>query len=181
MPTTSATARSCAPTSRQGTGISKLNPWARISAGDTRRLRPSVTVISIGANDAWDMTTLAGATVACCTEAWVDEYTTRVRAMIRTYLRGGRGRVLWLTLPTPRDPRRVVIFAAVNRAIVRAAAGVDGVTILRMDRLFSPNGYQESIVYRGRAVDLREPDGIHLNVSGTAIAATVISRVLRSR
>ena len=50
-----------------------------------------------------------------------------------------------------------------------------------MDRLFSPTGYQESIVYRGRAVDVREPDGIHLNVSGTAIAATVISRVLRSR
>ena len=61
---------------RPGTGISKLNPWARISAGDARRLRPSVTVVSIGANDAWDMTTPAGATVACCTRAWVAEYTT---------------------------------------------------------------------------------------------------------
>ena len=58
---------------------------------------------------------------------------------------------------------------------------MDGVTILRMDRLFSPDGYQESIRYRGRAVDVREPDRIHPNVSGTAIAATVISRLLRGR
>jgi len=166
---------------RPGTGISKLNPWARIAARDVRELRPDVTVISIGANDAWPMTTAAGAVQACCEEPWVAEYAMRVRSMMRTYLRRGRGRVIWLTLPVPRDPRRVAIFAAVNHAIVRAATGMRGVTIMRMDELFSPNGYRETIAYRGDVVDVREPDGIHLNVAGTAIAAAAIVSELRGR
>ncbi len=48
-----------------------------------------------------------------------------------------------------------------------------------MDQLFSPSGYTETIRYRGRDVDVRTADGIHLNVSGTAIAAKVIADVLR--
>jgi lysophospholipase L1-like esterase len=166
---------------RPGTGISKLNPWARISARDARSLRPQVTVISIGANDAWPMTTATGVEQACCERPWVAEYALRVRSMMQTYLRRGRGRVLWLTLAVPRDPRRVPIFAAVNRAVQLAARGVAGVTIMRMDQLFSPHGYQETIRYRGHDVNVREPDGIHLNVSGTAIAATAIVQALRER
>jgi hypothetical protein len=33
---------------------------------------------------------------------------------------------------------------------------------------------------RGHDVHLREPDGVHLNVSGTAIAATAVARALRA-
>jgi len=167
---------------RPGTGIAKLNPWAQISVQDTRRLRPSATVISIGANDAWPMTTAAGAEHVCCGEAWIAEYAQRVQAMMRTYARAGRGRVVWLTLPIPRDPRRVEIFAAVNRAVLLAAGGMPAVRILRIDRLFSPSGaYQETISHRGRVIDVREPDGIHLNVSGSAIAARAVAQVLGGR
>ena len=166
---------------RPGTGISKLNPWARIAARDVRRLHPSVTVVSIGANDAWPMTTAVGLERVCCGQPWVAEYALRARSMMRTYLRRGRGRVIWLTLPVPRDPRRVPIFAAVNRAAVLAADGLAGVTVLRMDALFSPSGrYQSTISYRGRDVDVREPDGVHLNVSGTAIAARAVVKALRA-
>lgn len=48
-----------------------------------------------------------------------------------------------------------------------------------MDLLFSPDGFQEVIRYRGRSIPVRTPDGIHLNVPGTAIAATVIADALR--
>jgi hypothetical protein len=34
--------------------------------------------------------------------------------------------------------------------------------------------------YRGRDVHVREPDGIHLNVPGTAIAATAVAQVARA-
>jgi hypothetical protein len=46
--------------------------------------------------------------------------------------------------------------------------------------LLFPHGYQEVIRYQGRDVDVREPDGLHLNVSGTAIeggeAAAAVGR-----
>ena len=121
-----------------------------------------------------------GAMHACCDNAWVDEYTRRVRAAMIIYLRHGRGRVFYLTIAAPRDPGRMPTFDAVNKAIVRAAAGLAGVRVLRMDLLFSPHGYQEVLRYRGREVNVREPDGIHLNISGTAIEAQVTAAALRA-
>ena len=71
------------------------------------------------------------------------------------------------------------IVAAVNSAIVRAATDFKRVRVLRMDLLFTPMGYRESMRYRGRDVRVREGDGIHLNVAGTAIAARAVAQALR--
>ena len=98
--------------------------------------------------------------------------------MMRSYGRQGRGRVIWLTLPAPRPGNHDLPFAAVNRAILGAAAGMSGVTVLRLDQLLTPSGYRDVIRYRGRDVRVREPDGIHLNISGTAIVATAIAKLI---
>jgi hypothetical protein len=50
-----------------------------------------------------------------------------------------------------------------------------------MDLLFTPNGYREVMRYRGRDVHVREADGIHLNVAGTAIAARAVAQAIRGR
>ena len=62
--------------------------------------------------------------VECCGEPWIAEYVRRIREMIKTYRREREGRVLWLTLPLPRDggPKTESI-TAVNQAIVRPARG----------------------------------------------------------
>jgi hypothetical protein len=164
---------------RPGTGISKASGWERYARAQVSRFRQAATVISIGAAEGFPLRTPAGARPACCGARWIVEYERRVRAMMRTYLRGGRGRVLWLTLPLPRGATRLPITNAVNAAILRAAVGLGGVRVLRMDRLFSPNGFQETIRYRGRNIPVRTPDGIHLNVPGTAIAAKVVFDALR--
>jgi hypothetical protein len=164
---------------RPGTGISKASDWPRYARAQASRFRQTTTVVSIGAAEGFALRTPAGASATCCGERWVVEYARRVRAMMRTYLRGGRARVVWLTLPLPRGATRLPITNAVNAAILRAAAGLGGVRVLRMDRLFSPNGFQEIIRYRGRDVPVRTPDGIHLNVPGTAITAKVIFDALR--
>jgi lysophospholipase L1-like esterase len=163
---------------RPGTGIGKGVYWTAWAAAQVARLRPSVTVMSIGANEGFAMPTPGGASAACCDEPWVAEYARRVRTMMRTYRRHGRGRVLWLTLPTPREARLIPIFGAVNRAILRAADGLSGVKVLRMDLLFTPAGYRDVMRYRGKSVRVREIDGVHLSISGTAIAATAIAREL---
>jgi hypothetical protein len=48
-----------------------------------------------------------------------------------------------------------------------------------MDVVFTPDGYREVIRYRGRDVDVRDVDGVHLNVAGTAIAAKIVAGELR--
>ncbi|MGH2920379.1 MAG: GDSL-type esterase/lipase family protein [Solirubrobacteraceae bacterium] len=162
-----------------GTGISQTNRfWIRHAANQAIRMRPRTTVISVGANDAFDMTNPGGTTVRCCSDGWIFEYGRRVRAMMTAYIRGGRGRVLWLTLPLPRDPLRFVFSTAVNRAIRLAAIGLDRAHVIGFDQLFTPSGYSEVMRWRGQYVRVREPDGIHLNVEGTSIAAEVIERVL---
>lgn len=163
---------------RVGTGISKSD-WQAIAAGQVERYKPRFTVMSLGVNEGFGMTTPAGASVVCCDEAWLAEYVRRVRAIMATYRRKGAGRVLWLTLPLPRGGPLTATIIAVNGAIVRAASGMENVRVLRMDSLFTPDGFAEVIRYRGRYIRVRTADGIHLNVSGTAIAASVIAAAIK--
>jgi hypothetical protein len=166
---------------RPGFGVSKGNAWARLATTHVKQLHPATTVVSIGGAEGATMTAPDGASILCCDEPWVNEYGRRVRRMMKTYARRGRGRVLWLTQPTPSTAPLALVTNAVNAGIVRAAAGLKDVTVLRMDTLFTPNGYSETIRYRGRTVRVRQGDGVHLNVAGTAIAATAIAKVLRGR
>jgi hypothetical protein len=166
---------------RPGTGISRGGYWMWHAASQTERLRQRVTVMSVGAaTDALTMPTPAGALVACCGEPWVQEYSRRVRITMQTYLRGGRARVIWLTPPEPRYPPRAAITHALDAAVVRAAQGLAGVTVIRIDLMFSPDGYRDVIRYRGRDVRVRESDGVHLSVPGTAIAAKAVAQAIRA-
>ena len=121
-----------------------------------------------------------GATHACCDAAWSTELAARMRATMLTYARRGRARVFVLTIAAPRDPKRAVVTSTVNAALVRAAEGLAAVSVLRMDVLFSPQGFRETMPYEGKEVDVREPDGTHLNVAGTRIAARVVAQALGS-
>jgi hypothetical protein len=98
---------------------------------------------------------------------------------MQTFLREGRGRVVWLTPPEPRWGPRADITHATNVAVERAASGLKGVQVIRIDLMFAPHGYTDVVTYRGREVRVRESDGIHLNVAGTAIAAKAVAQAIR--
>lgn len=162
------------------TGISKpqMLDWLRHAAGSARSVKPDVTVVFLGANDGF-----AFGPVACCGPDWVDAYAQRVATMLRSYARGGAGRVYWLLLPTPRGDAFARVYRAVNAAIVRAAArrSSESVRVIDLRRVFTPGGrFRQSIRRRGRYVSVRQPDGVHLNTSGASIAADVIIGALRS-
>ena len=163
---------------RVGTGIGKSD-WQAIAHAQVKRYRPAISVMSLGVNDGFPMKTPAGTSVACCGEPWIAEYVRRLRELMATYRRQGSGRVFWLTLPLPRGGPKTEVVTAVNAAIVRAGQGMKRVTVLRMDSIFTPSGFAEVIRYRGRYIRVRTADGIHLNVSGTAIAAKVIAAAIR--
>ena len=152
---------------------------AAVARAQTTRLRQRATVVSLGAAEGFEMTTPDQTRVACCDARWGAEYARRVRELMQVYARNGRGRVLWLTIPLPRAERRSTSVLAVNAAIVAAGAGLPTVRVLRMDAVFTPDGYRDVIRYRGRDVAVRDVDGVHLNVAGTAIAASIVAQALR--
>ena len=159
------------------TGISKpsLLDWqnqARRQAAGA----PDVVVMFLGANDGFPM-----GPSACCGEAWVAEYARRARAMMATYGRGGRTRVYWLLLPTPRRGFFRETFPAVNAGIRRAAAEARrDVRVIDLVEVFTPGGrYRDSMRIGARVVRVRQADGVHLNTAGASLAASVIIRTLR--
>lgn len=164
---------------RIGSGVSKpaMLDWVRKARGQASSFKPDVTVVFLGANDGFP---IGG--VPCCEQAWVVAYAERVEAMMRSYLRGGRSYVYWLTLPTPRRASFVRIYSRVNVAIKRAAERVGGgARVIDIARVFTPGGrFRQSITFRGRTINARQPDGVHLSTAGASVAATLVMDRLRA-
>jgi lysophospholipase L1-like esterase len=161
---------------RAGTGISKPGfSWISHARRQMARHEPDVTVVFLGANDGFDMTTPDGVRVACCAEPWIAEYARRAGTMMRIYNRGGAASSIWLTIPAPRSERTAPPIAAVDTAIRWAAGLTPGVRVLDLEALFSPGAkYRETVSYRGRRVRVRADDGLHLSVAGAEIAAALV-------
>jgi lysophospholipase L1-like esterase len=166
------------------TGISKpfMFDWVKHAAAQAAGLRPDITVMFIGANDGFGLPTPSGVVANCCGEPWVEAFAARTESMMRSYLRGGAGRVYWFTLPTPRNPAAQPVFRAINRAYAIAAAAFPyGVELIDLVPVFTPgNRYRQDMTYDGRTVDVREPDGYHLSLGGDAIAASILLGRLRA-
>jgi hypothetical protein len=163
------------------TGLSKagffgLN-WVKHAAAQARSIHPDATVVWIGPNEGFPING-----VNCCSGAWIRAYAQRARAMMRSYRRGGRALVYWLTLPIPRSGALAHVMRAVNRAIgVAARGGGSGVHVIDMRRVFTPhNRFQQTACYRGRCFSARQPDGVHLSNPGARVAADIIARRLRA-
>jgi lysophospholipase L1-like esterase len=156
------------------TGLSKpsMLDWVAHSRAQARRVRPDVTVVFIGANDGFPMSTPSGATAPCCDGSWVEEYARRAAQMMRAYRGPGTGRTLWLTLPAPRGGSFRTVFGPVNAAIRRAARRTRGVHVVPIDRIFTPGFvYRDTLIWGGRSVQVRQGDGVHLNDAGAQLAA----------
>ena len=163
---------------RVSTGISKpaLLDWRRHAQEQVASIQPDVTVMFLGANDGFPM-----AGVDCCGMPWIAEYARRVREMMRTYARGGHGRVYWLLLPAARGGLFRETFPAVNAALRMAAAGLeDDVRLVELDEVFTPGGrYRKSMRIDGKRVRVRQSDGVHLNATGAELAARLVVKAIR--
>jgi hypothetical protein len=153
-----------------GTGISKsaLVDWGKLSVRQTGEFTPDAVVVFIGANEGFSIDG-----IDCCGADWAAAYATRVRTMMNTYRRDGDAIVYWLTLPLPRDKDRQEIARSVNAAVRAAAAAYRAdVRVLDMTTLFTPDGeYRDDMLVDGRQELVREADGIHLNETGSELAA----------
>lgn len=155
--------------------------WIARAEGQVARLRPRVTVVSLGANEGYDLRDAAtGARHVCCGPEWIAELAVRQRRLMRIYAQGGRGAVVWVVLPVPRSPARAAVQAAVDAATTRAAAAVPSVHLADQRPLFTPDGrFHERLTIGGRLLRVRAPDGIHLSADGQRVAAAAIAAQIR--
>lgn len=164
------------------TGISRddLVDWAQLSATQVAEDEPDAVVIFIGANEGLPMPGPAGEDVSCCGPAWAAIWANRARQLMQNYAQKGAAEVYWLTVPTARDPDRAPITDAVNAAVYAGAAPIrSSVRILDMGAIFTPDDlFRNAIEVGGRETIVREPDGIHLNDAGSAIAAEEVEAAL---
>jgi len=161
-----------------GSGISKsiLVDWGRLATSQVRQFHPQAIVVFIGANEGFSMPGPGGRQVNCCGAEWAAIYAGRVRAMMNTYRQAGVARVYWLTLPAPRDPARAKISQVVNAAVeVAAEPWRDQIRVIDTVPVFTPDGrYRDAITIAGQPTIVRQPDGIHLNDAGSALAEKLV-------
>lgn len=166
-----------------GTGISlsQIVDWGQLSTQQTTKDKPDAVVMFIGANDSFPMKGADGKDVQCCGAAWAAIYASRARRMMNTYRRAGAARVYWLTLPLPRDSKRLPYARAVNAAVAVAAQPYRSqVRVLDMVPVFTPSGFRASMSIGGKNTIVRRPDGIHLNDAGAQLAANLVEARMRA-
>ena len=135
--------------------------WVRHARAMAFTVHPQATAVYLGANDG--LSPLGG--VRCCGRRWAARYAVRVRAMMRSYRRHGRGHVYWFTVVArSRHFRRVA--RAVDAAIVAAARRFKtGVTVIDLRRVITPG--------------LQSRDGVHLTPAGYRLATRLLLRAMR--
>lgn len=153
--------------------------WDAMAASQVERLRPRLTVISLGANEGYGNQVPGGGIVNCCAADWIAEQARRIGKVMDLYLEKGRGRVVWLLLPTPDSTAKAKTIDAANQAVIAAAAGREDVHTLDLRPIFSPDGrFHQTISRGGKSVDVRAPDGVHLSAAGQAIAADAVRALI---
>jgi len=164
------------------TGVSKSDvvDWGKLSASQVAEHHPDAVIVFIGANEGLPMPGPDGKDVSCCGPDWAAIWANRARQMMDNYRQGGAAKVYWLTVPTARDPARKPIVDAVDAAIVAAATPLrTQVRVLDTVPIFTPGDrYRDSMDVNGQQTIVRESDGIHLNETGSSVAANNVLRAV---
>lgn len=160
------------------TGVANpyLFSWVQHARALAATVHPDATAVFLGANDAFPL-----GREPCCTRGWAARYATRVRHMMRSYRRRGRGHVYWFNFPTPRSAHFRRVARGVNAAITAAARRFpEGVTVVDLREVLSPGRrFSVWISYHGRRVAVRTADGVHLTTAGNRIATTLLLHAMR--
>ncbi|HST19109.1 MAG TPA: DUF459 domain-containing protein [Gaiellaceae bacterium] len=142
-----------------------------------KELKPSVVVLTFGANDDKGyMTGLPkGVTVSDFGDpAWEHEYARRVAGVLDLINRAGAYTV-WIGLPFTRDPGQSARFERINAIVGREIVKrPNTAAFVQTDLLMAgrTGGFAQYLrLNNGETVDARAPDGVHFSADGGAIVA----------
>ena len=164
------------------TGLSNdwYYPWPPHFAQLLRQHHPQAAVIFLGTND--EQAIRVGAAVCGFnTACWRTAYGHRVRQMLALAHNAGT-KMLWVGSPPMGNPAFSAAMGAINAVVQKEVA-------LSRDALYVPSSplaaaggrYRASAIINNRVQVIREPDGIHINTTGSQLLALFVLRTLSQR
>jgi hypothetical protein len=134
----------------------------------------------IGGNDFQNMTLPGRKFFLAGSPAWTREYQRRATICMRIWAQGGTHRVYWLSMVPARDPSWAYDDAQINIALRRAAAHVHGARFVDILGPVTAHGRYSDYVpdAQGQPILVRQPDGVHLNVTGSDIVANEVLPII---
>jgi lysophospholipase L1-like esterase len=167
---------------REATGLARPDyfDWPYQVELDLESMRPDVVVAMLGGNDAQNFL-VGGHAVVLGTPAWKAEYAKRVDRVMQEVTESGRP-LVWVGLPPMGSARLTHAMRLIN-AIARARAlAHPGVAYLESWELFvGADGHYTAYLpdTSGQEELVREPDGVHLTVAGSARLAEQVFAAMR--
>lgn len=164
-----------------GTGLTRPDfvDWSVVAQQQVAAHHPDVVVVLIGGNDFQNMTLPGGKFFLAGSPNWTQEYARRAAICMRVWSQQGPHRVYWLSMPPSRDSGWARVDFQINAALRRAASQVPGAEYLDILGPVTDHGrYADFVNVNGQPVLVREPDGVHLNFTGSTLVAHEVLAVI---
>ncbi len=153
-----------------GTGLARLDSfdWMEKTRTLQQEFNPDITLVCFGTNDRQPMQT-ADRIVKVEDAEWEQEYARRVGALMDLIIARPAARILWLELPDMRDEKIQADVLLINRLVQEEAAKRPPVEFFGTRAILGhrPGKFTPYVIgTKGLPVQVRDPDGMHLNRAG---------------
>jgi hypothetical protein len=164
-----------------GTGLARLDAFDWLAKMDElcAERKPKVAVVALGANDRQPMLLPGGQLVVQPgTAEWEEEYAHRIAQAMDRLVDGGCEKVIWLLLPSMRDPTADAFAKRLNE-LATAAAERPEVVAHDFSGMFADRrtgGFTGRIMDPNTAesIPVRDRDGIHLTPEASRMLAMAL-------
>ena len=147
------------------------------------KFTPHASVLLFGGNDAQGLKMPDGHTpkwIRWHEPGWHEEYGRRVVEMANL-LAPNFEAIVWLGMPPVRSPKFARRIATINRIVEQALAGRPNAVFYDLKRVLGgpDGGYADTIKRGSKMVKVREPDGVHTNITGAKLVAYRVAPVVQ--
>ena len=155
--------------------------WQAVLAKDLATYHPAIVVVMLGGNDCQSF--YEGDTLENPGTASFDAvYSARVGALMAEAT-AAKARVMWVGMPIMQEPSFSACMAELNADYAKEAAIHRGATFFSTWALFQApgGGYAEYLTIGGTSVEVRDPDGVHIDPpGGTDLVASAVVKAIET-